>query len=212
MQTLPPSTVLRLAFALLAGACLPSCSAVPSAAEVPAASAGAWLAITAPAAARAAGPGAAGALAPVRAPARAAASDGDGVLHGVLLYIPDRIFDLLDIVRLRLRVGPGFAADIRATDAADAYLGFYSSIFIGIPGPRGAAFANWPIGYENRSGAELSVVDLGSGGRDGPHYGRVEFGLGLHVALFGLDLGVDPWEAVDFVAGLVTVDLVGDDL
>src|SRR5262245_3153326 len=30
----------------------------------------------------------------------------DGLVHTILLYIPNRIFDLLDIVRARARVGP----------------------------------------------------------------------------------------------------------
>ena len=38
--------------------------------------------------------------------------------HVALWYIPNRISDLLDIVRARLRLGPGLEVGARFTDAA----------------------------------------------------------------------------------------------
>ena len=130
--------------------------------------------------------------------------------HVVLLYIPNRVFDLLDIVRARLRLGPGFAFDARATEFADFFLGAYGSVWAGLPGPREAPVINWPFGLETRSGAEVSVVDATAEG--GVNYGFLEVGLGAQVAIIGFDLGVDVWEVVDFAAGLVTLDPVHDDL
>ena len=135
-----------------------------------------------------------------------------GVVHTILLYIPNRIFDLLDIVRARLRIGPGFAIDLRATEFADVFAGAYTSIFIGIPGPRGEPRINWPVGIESRVGAEVSVADASTGGGTAPYYGYLEFGLGFQVLIIGLDVGVDPWEIVDFACGILTFDPADDDL
>ena len=45
----------------------------------------------------------------------------------------------------------------------------------------------------------------------GPDYGVAEVGVGLHAALLGVDVGVDPLEIVDLVLGFLTIDLRGDD-
>ena len=133
------------------------------------------------------------------------------VRHPVLMYIPNRIFDLLDIVRFRVRVGPGFAVGARATEAVDANLGAYTTVFAGLPGPRGRPKLNLPIGIENYLGAEVSVVGTSDEGGRRPHYGALEVGAGFQAAILGLDIGIDPGELLDFAAGLVFIDLVGDD-
>ena len=138
--------------------------------------------------------------------------EGPGVLHTVLLYIPNRVFDILDIVRARVRVGPGFALDLRATEFADFFLGAYTSIFVGIPGPRTEPEINWPFGIESRAGAEVSIIDASTGVGTAPDYGYLECGLGFQVLIIGIDIGVDPWELVDFALGIVTLDPEGDDL
>src|SRR5262245_43216034 len=147
--------------------------------------------------------------------ARAAvfSDDGrDGLVHTILLYIPNRIFDLLDIVRARARVGPGFAFDVRATEALDFFIGAYVSVFVGIPGPRREAKINWPFGLDSKNGAEISIIDASVEAGDEPQYGIAEFGIGAQVLIIGADVGVDPWEAVDFLAGIITIDPVNDDL
>ncbi len=37
-----------------------------------------------------------------------------GPIKSIVLYIPNRVFDILDIIRLRLRVGPGISAGVHA--------------------------------------------------------------------------------------------------
>jgi hypothetical protein len=136
---------------------------------------------------------------------------GRGLGHRLLWYIPNRISDVLDIVRLRLRVGPGLAVGVRATELADVYVGTYASIFVGVPGPRGRRAFNWPFGFESKSGVEASVLDATLEGPIGPEYGPTEFGASLHLLLVGVDVGVDPLEIVDFALGLVTIDFIGGD-
>src|SRR5262249_21391751 len=104
---------------------------------------------------------------------------GHAVWHTGLLYTPNRTCDPLAIVRARLRLGPGLAFDIRATEAADFFVGAYGSIWVGIPGPRREASINWPFGLESKNGAEISFLDATTGAGADPHYGAWEFGLGV---------------------------------
>ena len=134
-----------------------------------------------------------------------------GIGRRLLFYIPNRIFDVFDIVRARVRIGPGIAIGARATDFLDAYIGTYATLFVGIHGPRGEPSIPWPIGFESKSGVEASVLDGTADGGVGPNYGKLEFGVSLQALLVGFDVGVDPLEILDLIAGLVTIDLTGDD-
>lgn len=137
--------------------------------------------------------------------------EGHGLLMGVALYLPNRIFDIFDMVRARLRLGPGIAVGVRATEVADVFVGSYLSVWVGIHGPRGEPAIPWPAGLESRTGLELSVADASLEGGIGPDYGMAEFGLGGQLAIVGFDLGIDPFEIADFVLGFLTIDLADDD-
>lgn len=134
------------------------------------------------------------------------------VLHKVVFYLPNRVFDLVDIVRLRARVGPGVSAGVRVTDFADLYLGAYTSVYAGLPGPRNEPKLPWIVGIENRAGAEISVLEGVEEGRFGPNYGRSEIGASAQAILVGGSIGIDPIEIVDFALGILTLDLRDDDL
>jgi hypothetical protein len=135
-----------------------------------------------------------------------------GALHILLLYLPNRVLDILDVARLRARVGPGMAADVRVTKAGDLFLGTYASVYAGLPGPRNRPTVKLPVGLESRNGAAVSVVDASVDGGIGPDYGACEAGLGVQLLIVGVDAGVDPLELLDAVLGLLTIDLRGDDL
>ncbi len=149
-------------------------------------------------------------------PARAARAEGEsggpGAPHRIVAYVPNRVLDALDVVRLRARVGPGFAVGVRATELADVYVGSYAALYLGLPGPRGRRVPKLPVGFENDHGVEVSVVDASSGFGFGPGYGATEFGAGFQAAILGIDLGIDPFEILDLAAGLVLLDPRGDDL
>ena len=136
---------------------------------------------------------------------------GRGVVRRIVTYVPSRIFDALDMVRLRARVGRGMAVGLRATELADFYLGAYSTVYAGLPGPRGRVRPRLPAGLESRVGVELGAGDATFGGGTGPSYGSAEVGAGLQVMLLGFDVGVDPFEILDFLGGLVLLDPGGDD-
>ena len=135
-----------------------------------------------------------------------------GIFHKIVMYIPNRILDVLDIVRCRVRVGPGVAVDVRATEAVNVFAGSYVSFYAGLPGPRCRKMPKLPIGIESKTGAEVSVVDVSTGFGADPDYSPTEIGAGIHLLLVGVDVGIDPWEIVDFVGGIFFLDPRNDDL
>lgn len=149
-------------------------------------------------------------LAAVSAQAEEEKPSGKSFGHRLLFYIPNRIFDVFDLVRARVRVGPGVAVDARVTKYGDLYAGGYSTLFVGIHGPRTKPRIPWPIGFEARAGIEAtSLADVAS---KGPTYGYGEVGVGFQAAIVGVDVGVDFAEVLDLVLGLFFVDLTGDDI
>lgn len=129
----------------------------------------------------------------------------------ILLYIPNRIFDFLDIFRIRARVGPGFGASVRVTKYVATYLGAYATIYGGLPGPRMRKMPRSPIGFETYNGATLSVLDGTWDGGFGPDYSPSEIGVGIQLAVVGIDIGIDPVEIADFFAGILMFDIRDDD-
>ncbi len=153
------------------------------------------------------------AVPPVQVPAETfMATEPSGLGHRLLFWIPNRLFDLLDIVRLRVRVGPGISVSARATEAADVAIGTHLTVFVGLPGPRGERRISLPVGMEGYAGLELSVLETGNEDDGiGPRYGPTEIGAGAQVLLVGLDVGVEPYDALDFLAGILMFDPRGDD-
>jgi hypothetical protein len=144
-------------------------------------------------------------LAQLGTPARADA----GIIKNVVLYIPNRVFDLMDIVRFRLRFGPGLSAGVRATTLLSAYAGVQSSLYVGLRGPRGEREIPWPFGFDNRAGAQVSLIDATAAGT---YYDPLEFGFEVQPLIFGVNIGIGGFEILDFITGLVFIDLAGDDL
>lgn len=133
-------------------------------------------------------------------------------LHGLVMYIPNRVLDVLDIFRARVRVGPGFGLSVRATEPLSAYVGSYASVYAGLPGPRNGSLFKLPAGIETLTGVQASMADLAVDGGLGPDYSLTEVGIGAQIAVVGFDLGIDPLEVVDFAVGIIGLDLRDDDL
>lgn len=139
--------------------------------------------------------------------------NGQGVGHKLLLYIPNRIFDVLDIVRARVRLGPGLALGTRVTKYTDLFMGSYTSVYLGLPGPRQVPRVPWPGGIESRSGLAASVADATTTSYDAnPRYAVTEIGLGLQAVLVGAEVGFDPLEVFDMAFGVLFIDFREDDL
>jgi hypothetical protein len=135
--------------------------------------------------------------------------------HPVIMYIPNRIFDLLDIVRARVRVGPGISAGVRVDSLANVFVGSHNTAFVGLSGPRGHPVIPWPAGLENNPGTTRVVraPDDTVVAADAyvPYYGPMEFGADAQAAIVGVNVGVELLEVVDFLAGIFLIDLKGDD-
>ena len=83
------------------------------------------------------------------------------------------------------------------------------AVWIGLHGPRGEPSIPWPVGLETFTGLEVSFAEGAI--EQGVNYGVTEFGAGAQVLLVGFDVGIDPLEILDLVAGLIFIDLTGDD-
>lgn len=133
----------------------------------------------------------------------------DGLVLKLILYLPNRVCDVFDVARARVRVGPGFAIGARVTRYGELSVNTYTSIFAGLHGPRTESRIPWPAGIESRAGV-AAVIDVDTE-FTAPTYGYGEVGLGFHAGLVGLDVGVDPVEALDLALGFFFIDLTGDD-
>lgn len=138
-------------------------------------------------------------------------TDRVSIGHALLWYLPNRLLDLADIFRFRLRVGPGFALGVRPTKLAQVYLGSYVSVYAGLPGPRGRQKPKSPIGLETRSGIALSVLEAIVDSNISPDYSDTEFSASAQLLLVGADVGIDPVEIADFIAGLFFLGVRPDD-
>lgn len=146
-------------------------------------------------------------------PRSASEAPHHGFGHKLLFYLPNRIFDTLDIVRARVRLGPGMALGLRITKATDVFMGAYKTFYLGLPGPRLAPRPPWPGGLESRSGLAASMADKTVSDPDsGPNYASTEIGAGVQAVLAGAEVGVDPGEVFDLVFGLLFIDFREDDL
>jgi hypothetical protein len=137
---------------------------------------------------------------------------GRSIIVATLLYVPNRVLDLFDILRFRVRVGPGAAAGVRVTELAEIFVGSYTSVYVGLPGPRMESTVSLPFGLESHNGVSASVVDATVDGGIGPNYSPTEVAIGTQLLLLGFDIGIDPVEIADFAAGILTLDLRDDDL
>ncbi|MFI5317541.1 MAG: hypothetical protein ACHQ6T_17705 [Myxococcota bacterium] len=142
-------------------------------------------------------------------PAKRTSVSAAHVAWMVLMYLPNRVFDLTDIVRVQVRAGPGWAFGVRATRALPLFIGGYDGTWLGMPGPRGRASVPLPFGTASQSGFSLGPAN--SGGSQAPYYGAGEFGAGAHLYMLGFDFGFDVYELADFFAGFACVDIAHDD-
>lgn len=131
--------------------------------------------------------------------------------HRLLFYLPNRLCDGLDIVRFRLRAGPGLALHLRATRWGVFYAGGYRAVFAGLPGPRLKPRWPLPFGREEEKGLALLAVDATDTLPHEPIYADSEIAGGLHLAVVGAELGLDPVELADFLLGFFLIDIRRDD-
>lgn len=133
--------------------------------------------------------------------------------HHLLMYIPNRIFDVLDIVRAKAGFGPGFSVGVRLTDYMDFWVGAETVTWVGLPGPRRTPRVPLPVGMDTRVGAEIASAEAVDSPTEGTLvYAPDEIGVQVHPILVSAEVGVSVQEALDAVFGFLFIDIVGDDL
>jgi hypothetical protein len=123
--------------------------------------------------------------------------------RSALLYLPNRVLDLVDVFKCDVGVGVGYGAVVRPT----RYLqGSYREldpgmVRLGLLGRRLPVMAE--EGREVGFGRDLRTKRKVSDG---------EFGLGVDLGIVGFYFGLSLDSAADFVLGIVGIDFEKDDL
>lgn len=139
------------------------------------------------------------------------------ILIDIALFLPNRIFDVLDIVKAKVRLGPGVDIGLQITKPVSFYLGSHTSVYLGLPGPREERFIPIPFGADSVAGASLSVLDATvkndtTRGKDTERKSQTEISAETQLILVGAEIGLDPLELLDALAGFIFIDIKEDDL
>jgi hypothetical protein len=127
----------------------------------------------------------------------------------LLLYIPNRLLDLLDVLHLGYGLGPGLGAELRFTrhgrlgavaggDVGLAWLGRWTSPL------ECAAYARASLGSQD----VVAQSSIGERWR----YPRWDIGFSVFALVEARYIAIAPDEIVDFLVGFSTYDTKGDDL
>jgi hypothetical protein len=150
----------------------------------------------------------------------------------ILLYLPDRLLDLFDIVSFEMRSGLGGGADVHITRAAQLGLEAGYSFSLGwfdhrALGGRYQVFSEAALGPQasrylligGASTAGLELVNDQSSGTETPYLPlyqefRDYWAVGASAMLlsYGAAFDLHLVEVADFLAGFATIDFLRDDL
>lgn len=126
--------------------------------------------------------------------------------HTILMYVPNRVLDLFDMVRVGVNVGPGIGGQAKATDPIQATFIQRMSVGVGLESLR-----HLPVYASAESAVGLGPLggdaNLGLGWYQSPTDIRLE----AHALVVGAHVAIDPVEIADFLLGFFTVDLRKDD-
>ena len=148
-----------------------------------------------------------------------------------LLYLPDRLLDLLDVLSLEKNLGEGVLIDVHATRGLQVALGTRHTIGYGLHSPRsvgvisqdetGVGLGPWGaldyrcslVGTTGLFGDEWQVRGLHR--PSDPLYQTLRdywsIGTSLQLGLLGLGVELHPLQVADFVVGWLGVDFLHDD-
>jgi hypothetical protein len=149
----------------------------------------------------------------------------------VLLYLPDRILDILDLVSFDVHLGPGLYANVHATRAvqvgaggrAVGGIGWHDHRSLGFMGQGESGLTFFGAGAQVYSGALVGTSGvfavnntlLGWHRPSSMFYQRMRdywaVGLSLSAILVGADVDFHPIEFADMILGFGTIDILRDD-
>jgi len=135
-------------------------------------------------------------------PVREEAPPPASLFRRVLLYVPNRVGDFLDVWRCNVGFGLGLGANIRPTKGLQFGLAAYDSVRVGLRGRRWPFWHEWSL----EGGFDGLYVEGGETER-----GFHEFGGTVHLGVIGLDAAIDIEEALDFGFGFFLSDPACDD-
>ena len=156
-----------------------------------------------------------------------------GVLTRLILYVPDRAFDALDLLTVDVHVGIGALIDAHVTRAVQGMAGLRGIFGVGLHDQRSIGtlteieigVSALSFGTQSVSGASLGVpagIITGTDARVGMHrpnnslyqtyrdYWAV--GVSATVGVVGFSVGFHPIQIFDFIGGIFLVDFARDDL
>ncbi|MCB0360350.1 MAG: hypothetical protein KDD44_11965, partial [Bdellovibrionales bacterium] len=122
----------------------------------------------------------------------------------VLLYIPNRIFDLIDIFRIDVGLGISAGATLRLTSYGQAGYRVIDpwSLRCGLQG------RDWPIFVERGKEHGFGPDFIRTSGRTSTPY---EVGAGVDLGVAGAYAGISIDELADFMGGIFLLDFKNDD-
>jgi hypothetical protein len=149
-----------------------------------------------------------------------------------LLYLPDRLLDLGDVLSFDLHLGFGLYANVHGTRALQAGLGargvtglgWHERRSLGLRSQEDSGFVLAALGAEATSGTLTGSSGIFSwsetlaGVQDPGHvlYQEVRdywaVGGAVTLLVLGVDFDLHPLQVADFAAGWLTVDFLDDDL
>jgi hypothetical protein len=149
-----------------------------------------------------------------------------------LLWIPDRLLDLLDVVTVGVHLGTGAFADAHVTRAVQVGAGFRTTGGLGVHDHRS-------IGMKSQAEAGLTVIAIGAHSYAGALIGTsgtrgsADSSKGIHrpsaplyqqfrdywalganatAGIVGVEVDFHPLQLADFLAGIIGFDFLNDDL
>lgn len=130
---------------------------------------------------------------------------GNPIWADLLLWVPNRLMDIVDIFKIDVGIGPAFGAVARITD--NAQIGYRQMLPLSVRG--GIAGRSSPFFVESGVDIGVSPVFRNSQGR------KVcpgEVGVGADLLIVGGYGGICVDEVVDFLGGIIFLDPLDDDL
>lgn len=124
----------------------------------------------------------------------------------ILLYLPNRILDLLEVVRLGVHVGPGIGLDLRITKLVQLAADTSANVGVAWQGRD-----KLPLVGQIYHTTAIGPVRVGAGVGLRYKHTLSEISITANIGLAGLFVAYDSVELLDFLFGWTTYDLKKDD-
>jgi hypothetical protein len=128
----------------------------------------------------------------------------------ILLYIPNRVADLAEIVRFGVNIGPGIGIDAEATGAFRAAAMTRASAGLGYQGLRHSPISMGTETYVAVGPFEPDIPLMPDLTKEW-YRSKADLRIEPHLVIVGAHGAIDLWAIADFFAGILTIDPEEDD-